>query len=1135
MRPPLRIAPLALALGAALLAVPSLPAGEPDKPDKKEPEKKKWDVNAPPGEAATARLDVRTGTWMSVDASPDGKTLVFDLLGDLYTLPVEGGEAKALTHSIAWDMQPRFSPDGKRIAYVSDAGGGDNVWVMSADGSGARAVSTEDFRLLNNPVWHPSGDYVAARKHYSGTRSLGSGEIWLYHASGGKGVALNEKPNWQKDLGEPAFSPDGRYVYFSQDTTPGRSFEYNKNSHEQIYVVQRLDTTDGTIEPFVTGAGGAVRPVPSPDGRLLAFVRRAKGQTTLFVKDLKTGEERPVWGGLERDLQEAWAIHGVYPGFAWLPGAREVVVWAQGKLWRVDVAKGAARDIPFHVEDTREVRKAVRFPTAVAPDTFDVRQLRWATVFPAGGTWVVYSALGRLYVKDLSGGAPRRLTTQADHFELYPSVSRDGQRVVYVTWDDDRFGSVRTIDVRTGKETALTKEPGKYLEPCFSPDGRTVVYTRSRGGYLTSPWQGTDAGVYRVAADGSGEPARVTKDGAAPQFGASNDRVYVTRTSVKNEVDLATTLVSMTLTGAEEREVAQTEKATELAVSPDGRWLAFVEGFQAYVTPFPQTGKRLDVGPKAESVPVRRVTANAGEYLHWSGDSRAVHYALGDELFTRRLDETFAFLAGAPAELPKPAESGVRIGFAEKADKPAATVAIVGARVVTMRGDEVVPDGVVVVRENRIAAVGPRASTPVPPGALVVDAAGKTVIPGLVDAHWHGGMGEDEIEAQQSWVDFASLALGVTTIHDPSNLTSEVFTHAEMRKAGLVVGPRIFSTGTILYGAKGWYTAAVDGLDDALAHLKRMRAAGAISVKSYNQPRRDQRQQILEAARETKMLVVPEGGSLYQHNMQHGPDTRDRLADEAAGAARGTREHRGPVAHGRSCGRQHRVGEPHAAHFERQVDGQPPGALRRAPSAVAPSAVAPSAVAPSAVGRGAVIGRPPRAGRRRARGSRRGGPRGEPPRPGRARPGGPGPPARAGVPARPHPRRRSRPGRSARRARRSSAPRTRRCRRASAPGSPARRGQPARLARSAPGAARRTGGPRGAPIPPAGQAPSAGPRPGRPPGPAGTPPATPRTCLHRSHPSPARRARPAAAAAPGRPCCSCSSGRCGRWSRQPRR
>ena len=137
----------------------------------------KWNVNQPPGEARLVDIDTRSGTWLSVDVSPDGKQIVFDLLGDLYLLPIAGGEAKALTHSIAWEMQARFSPDGQKIAYVSDAGGGDNIWVMTLDGSGARAVSNEDYRLLNNPVWHPSGKYIAARKHYTGTRSAGSGEI----------------------------------------------------------------------------------------------------------------------------------------------------------------------------------------------------------------------------------------------------------------------------------------------------------------------------------------------------------------------------------------------------------------------------------------------------------------------------------------------------------------------------------------------------------------------------------------------------------------------------------------------------------------------------------------------------------------------------------------------------------------------------------------------------------------------------------------------------------------------------------------------------------------------------------------------------------------------------------------------
>ena len=314
-----------------------------------EDDKKKWDVNNVPGDKATVTLDTRTGTWMTVDVSPDGKQILFDLLGDLYVMPVSGGEAKALSHSMAWEMQARFSPDGKQITYMSDAGGGDNVWIMNADGSDAKAVTSEDFRLLNNPVWHPNGQYLAARKHYTGTRSLGSGEIWLYHISGGKGVQLNEKPNWQKDLGEPAFSPDGRYIYYSQDTTAGKSFEYNKDSNKQLFQIFRMDLNNGSADAFVSGAGGAVRPTPSPDGKYLAFVRRVRNQSTLFLKDLSSGREFPVWDKLERDMQEAWSVHGVYPAFDWSPDSKSIVVWAQGKIWRGDWQNKQTHQIPLQL------------------------------------------------------------------------------------------------------------------------------------------------------------------------------------------------------------------------------------------------------------------------------------------------------------------------------------------------------------------------------------------------------------------------------------------------------------------------------------------------------------------------------------------------------------------------------------------------------------------------------------------------------------------------------------------------------------------------------------------------------------------------------------------------------------------
>ncbi|MFZ3285530.1 MAG: amidohydrolase family protein [Telluria sp.] len=839
--------------------------------DDADKDKKKWDVNKPPGVASTVNIDTRSGTWMSVDVSPDGKQIVFDLLGDLYLLPVSGGEAKPLTHSIAWEMQARFSPDGKQLAYMSDAAGGDNIWVMNVDGSGAREVSKEKFRLMNNPVWHPNGKFIAARKHYSGTRSLGSGEIWMFHAQGGGGVQLNEKPNWQKDLGEPAFSPDGRYVYYSQDTTPGRVFEYNKNSNGEVYQIFRRDLQEEKTRPFVSGPGGAVRPTPSPDGKYLAFVRRVRNQSTLFLKDLTSGKETPVWGELERDMQEAWAIHGVYPSFSWMPGSKEIVVWAKGKIWRVDPFARSAKEIPFHVKDTREVRQAVRFGHAVAPESFDVHQLRWVNVAPQGNK-VVYSALGHLYLRDLPNGEPKRLTRQSDHFEYFPKFSRDGQRIVFATWDDDKLGSVRTIELKSGKETTLTTAPGKYIEPAFSPDGKEVVYVKSRGRFLISPWHGLDPGVYKVASDGKGKPALVTDEGRAPQFANDANHLYVTRTATKDEVDSMTSLVRIRLDKGEEHAVAKGEFVTNFAVSPDGAWLAYGERFHTWVLPLPLAGKAVTIGEKTEALPARQLDADAGDYLHWAGDSSALHFSLGDQLFTRDMKTVFA-----PADADAKKEQlrlealtklpGVAIGFRAKAPSAHGTLVIDGARIVTMKGDEVIDNGRIVVKDNRIAALGKASEVAIPAGARRIDAAGKTVIPGLVDAHWHGVMGEDGIVPQQSWVDYAGLAFGVTTIHDPSNDTATIFTHSEMQRTGQLVGPRIFSTGTILYGAKANIAATVNGLDDALTHLRRLKAGGAISVKSYNQPRRDQRQQILEAARQTGMMVVPEGGSLFQHNM----------------------------------------------------------------------------------------------------------------------------------------------------------------------------------------------------------------------------------------------------------------------------
>ena len=831
----------------------------------------KWNIESTPGPNRQQPIDTTEGTWINLDVSPDGKQIVFDLLGDLYQMPISGADGKAkrgfpkkLTSGVAWDMQPRFSPNGKQVAFTSDRHGkstkaGDNIWVIGANGKNPTQVTDETYRLINGPAWSPDGKYIVARKHFTSRRSLGAGEIWMFHRDAiskgaSAGLQLTKKANEQKDVNEPVYSRDGKYVYYCLDATPGSTFEYDKDSTKGIYAIKRLELATGETETIIRGPGGACRPTPSPDGKTLAFVRRVGAKTGLHLYDLESGKVRLVYDLLERDMQEAWAIHGVYPSFAWTPNGKFIIAWAKGKIRRIKIADGSAKVIPFHIKDRRTIKPAVRFPIPVGEDKFDVKMLRWVTVSPKGDR-VAYQALGHIYVKDLPDGKPRRLTDHDQHFEFYPSFSRDGQHIVYSTWNDQTLGSVRiaSVDVGVDENWRVTEQPGHYVKPVFAPNGKTVVYQKVTGGRITSSLWSQDPGLYSVAAR-DGKPKRISKGGSNPHFGNSNARVFYTENDSGKDADNLK-LCSMDLSGNDQQVHYTSVWATDFRVAPNGKSIAFIERFHVHVAPFVMAGKTISVGPDAKGLPIQRVSSEAGDFIHFSGDSSSVHWSLGSNLFTCPLGE----------EEPKVTE--VAIGFQHDHAKPKGSIAIVNARIVTMGKAGVIDRGCIVIQGNRIVAVGKFGKVEIPTDAFKIDAKGQTVSPGFIDTHAHGAQASTGITPQQNWVDYARLAFGVTTVHDPSNDTHSIFAASEMTKAGTITAPRTFSTGTILYGATGAFKAQVDSLDDAKFHLRRMKAVGAFTVKSYNQPRRDQRQQILQAAREMNMMVVPEGGSTFMHNM----------------------------------------------------------------------------------------------------------------------------------------------------------------------------------------------------------------------------------------------------------------------------
>jgi Tol biopolymer transport system component/imidazolonepropionase-like amidohydrolase len=870
---------------AAEAATPKVAA--PAKPDSDKP----WKVEDAHGPSSTVSFTTEEGTWLHLDVHPDGTQVVFSLLGDLYLLPIAGGEARRITSGVAYDVQPRFSPDGLWIAFASDRGGMENLWIADREGKNARPVSAEKASAVNSPAWSPDGQYLVGRKRLTDTSSLGTVELWMWHLKGGDGVQLTKKDE-QPDAADPAFSPDGRFLYYS--ARPGR-YKYDSNVNAGIWQIKRLDRRTGQALPLTGEFGGAAVPTPSPDGKQIAFVRRVRAKTRLEVLDLASGRSRVVAPEIERDGQESFASHGVTPGFDWTPDGKAILATAEGKIWRFDAAGGGRAAVPFKAAVEQRVTDALRFPRSVDADTVRARILRWPVESPDGRR-LVFSAVGRLYEMDLPTGKPRRLTSGSD-LEYSPAFSPDGRSLAYVTWNDRDGGHVWILP-SGGTPRRVTQESAQYANPSFSPDGTRVVYLKGSGATFRGNdpadelwheirWSPAEGGPshYVIGVKNRGQNRRM----ARPTFSADGQRVFYLDDEDGKPTEVPkSALSSVRLDGTDARAHLRWPKAEEAAVSPDARYVAFSELHNAYVTAMPDLyAQAIDVSAEKGALPVGKLTDEGGEWMGWADGGKTVTWIFGPVYHRIALDKA---LPTPEPEAPKPADKGKKddkkkdekakdekkkLPESQKVDivldlprpRPTETVAYRGARIVTMKGDEVIENGTIVVEGNRIKAVGPAASVAVPPAARAVDVAGRTIVPGFIDEHAHLHYSTLDIFPQRPWKYAANLAYGVTTTHDPSASTHEAFGQAEMVEAGVMTGPRIFSTGFILYGADLPGRAVIESLDDARKHVRRLKSLGAFSVKSYMQPRREQRQWIIQAAREEGMLVVPEGGGDLESDM----------------------------------------------------------------------------------------------------------------------------------------------------------------------------------------------------------------------------------------------------------------------------
>src|SRR5216683_574602 len=444
------------------------------KKDEKKEEKKDEKKGLPLKSGRKVSFTTDEGTWLSLDVSPDGKTIVFEMLGDIYTLPIEGGQAKLIAGGMSFDSQPRFSPDGQSIAFLSDREGSENIWIMHADGTGVKQVSKDPNNDFTSPSWAPDGKYIFVSKAQFG---IGSSEIWMYHVDGGSGVQITkskptpttprrERPN---AMGVVA-SPDGKYLYYAAKLG---SLYYNQQL--PTWHIVRRDRKTGDEDSLIQQIKSAFRPLLSPDGKQVLYVTRYETESGLRLRNLESGEDRWVKYPVTRDDQESLFTRDVFPGYAFLPGGKEIVYNQDGKIKRLDLATGTEKVIPFTAQVSQELGPKLDFPQAVEQGPVKARLIMDPAESPDGKK-LTFSAMTHLYTMDLPGGKPQRLTSGSAR-EFQPAWSPDGKSIVYVTWSSDG-GQLWKIPAAGGSPVQLSKSLAVYSNPSWSPDGSRIVLLR---------------------------------------------------------------------------------------------------------------------------------------------------------------------------------------------------------------------------------------------------------------------------------------------------------------------------------------------------------------------------------------------------------------------------------------------------------------------------------------------------------------------------------------------------------------------------------------------------------------------------------------------------------------------------------
>ena len=807
----------------------------------------------------------KEGTWLSPDLSPDGKRIVFELLGDLYTVDAKGGVARALATGLPFDSQPVFSPDGKRIAFVSDRSGTENVWTADPDGRNPRAVTHLDGDIiLTSPSWSADGKTIFVSRYHPDYVAYDLLSMPL--ATGDPSVVVPIGDDKSTSTVGAEASSDGRWLYYASQVG-------SKDSEPPAWVIRRRDLSSGAEETLVEPPrsyrpdlvlGTFFRPVPSPDSKLLVYATRYGSEMWLRVLDLKTRDDRWLAKLGEHDELESAAWRDFAPHYAFTPDSRALIVNDGGALERIAIADGTKTPIPF-MADVRMPLGSLNHPV-IREETGPVKaRLIQNPVASPDGKRLAFSALGQVYVMDLAGrGAPRRLTH--DPFgEFQPSWSPDGRSIIYVRWTARASGQIYRVNSDgTSLPVQITKSSAYYTSPVFTPDGRSIVAERSSNFVRMHRYMEygplRDAELVTMPA-GGGEQVVIAKGtmGGTPHFGPDAAVVFMLFENGLNTVKLdgSGRRLIVQVSGPGYYFLPGRASVDDLRLSPDGKWLLAQISQQLFLVARPaKDGTTIDLA--SPGVPHRKITDVGADFLQWSADGRSFGWAIGSTWFSRPLDDVK--LLPADSKVTE-ADPGHRLRRDATVTLPrqnnAGTLLLRGATALTMssRGD--IANADILVVDGRIVGVGPRGTLPFSANAAVRDVSGKFITPGFIDDHDHVAdirRGQLDLE---SWGVASNLAYGITTAFDPSTLSIDMLAYQDLIDAGLITGSRIRSTGPALFSFNEFRSKAeVDKV------LERYRDFYRLSnIKLYRTGNRRVREWVAESAREHGLRVTTEGAN----------------------------------------------------------------------------------------------------------------------------------------------------------------------------------------------------------------------------------------------------------------------------------